>query len=218
VAERVKRRSYAGEARREQAATRRRTVLETALERFTADGYAGTSMARIAAEAGVAVDTVYATIGRKPQLLLAVHDLVLGEGATDARGEPVAALQRRYVEAVRTAPTAAEKVARYAAALGRLLPRTAPLLDALREAGATDPACRQVWESVEQRRAANMRLFAADLRATGELRDDLTDEEVADLVWSMNSASYFLSLRSRGWTAERYAALVRDVWTRSLVR
>ena len=37
---------------------------------------------------------------------------------------------------------------------------------------------------------ANMRLFAADLRATGELRADLTDDEVADVVWSMNAAEY----------------------------
>ena len=40
------------------------------------------------------------------------------------------------------------------------------------------------------RRAANMRLFAADLRSTGELRDDLADNEVADLVWSTNAAEF----------------------------
>lgn len=192
-------------------------MLEAALERFTTDGYPGTSMARVAAEAGVAVDTIYATVGRKPQLLLAVHDFLLGEGATDEHGEPVPALQRHYVEEVRAADGAAEKIARYAVALGRLLPRTAPLLDALRVAGESDESCRAVWESVEERRAANMRLFTADLRGTGELRDDLADEDVADLVWSMNSASYFLSLRRRGWTADRYVDLVRDVWSRCLL-
>jgi hypothetical protein len=174
-------------------------------------------MAQLAGEAGVAVDTVYATIGRKPQLLLAVHDFVLGDGATDESGEPVPALQRRYVAEVRAAPTAAEKIARYADALGRLLPSTAPLMDALREAGTTDEDCREAWESVETRRAANMRLFAADLRATGQVRRELPDEDVADLVWSMNSASYFLSLTRRGWTPERYVTLVRDVWTRTLL-
>jgi AcrR family transcriptional regulator len=214
----VKRRAYAGENRRREAAARRRSVLEKALERFTTDGYAATSMARIAAEAGVAVDTVYATVGRKPQLLLAVHDLVLGGGVTDEDGEPVPALQRRYVEEVRAARTAEEKIARYADALGRVLPTTAPLLEALHEAGLSDGACREVWESVEERRAANMRLFAADLRTTGQLRPDLADEEVADLVWSMNSPAYFLSLRRRGWTPGRYAELLRDVWTRTLLR
>jgi hypothetical protein len=174
-------------------------------------------MARVAADAGVAVDTIYATIGRKPQLLLAVHDLLLGEGATDDSGEPVPALQRRYVEQVRAADSAEEKIARYAEALGRLLPRTAPLLEALREAGVTDPTCEQAWASVDQRRAANMRLFAADLRATGGLRTDLDDEVVADLVWSMNAPTYFLALTRRGWTPQRYVDLVRNVWTRTLL-
>jgi hypothetical protein len=59
-----------------------------------------------------------------------------------------------------------------------------------------------------------MRMFAADLRGTGELRDDLDD----DLVWSMNAPEYFLLITSRGLTAEQYAAIVRDVWIRTLLR
>lgn len=34
-----------------------------------------------------------------------------------------------------------------------------------------------------------MRVLAAELPATGELRHDL-DDDVADLIWSMNSAEY----------------------------
>ena len=217
MTEQVKRRGYSGETRRRRADERRRAVLQSALARFTEAGYAGASMAGIAADAGVAVDTIYATIGRKPQLLLAVHDFVLAEGATDEHGEPVQALQRRYVAQVRAAPTAEAKITTYADALGRLLPKTAPLLEALRDAGVTDPDCRKVWQSLEHRRAGNMRLFAADLRSTGRLREQVTDEVVADLVWSMNSASYFLSLTRRGWTPEQYAALVGDVWIRTLL-
>ena len=85
------------------------------------------------------------------------------------------------------------------------------------EAGTTDARCREVWQHVEERRAANMRLLVADLRGTGELRDDVTDEVAADLVWSMNAASYFLALRRRGLSADDYAALVREVWTRTLL-
>ena len=59
--------------------------------------------------------------------------------------------------------------------------------------------------------------FAADLRATGELRDDLTDRQVADLVWSMNSAEYFGLLAARGLTPQEYAEHVADVWCRTLL-
>lgn len=212
----VKPRRYDASRRQQQAQRTKRAILLAAVELFTTDGYAATTVAAIAARADVAVDTVYATVGRKPRLLLAAHDLLLGDLATDESGEPVAALQRRYVQQVQAEPTAREKLRIYAYALRRLFPRTAPLLAALREAGATDPECRELWESVEQRRAANMRLLAADLRATGELRTDLTDDDVADLIWSMGPG-YFTSLQRAGWSADRFADLLVDLWTKVLL-
>jgi hypothetical protein len=64
-----------------------------------------------------------------------------------------------------------------------------------------------------------MLLFAVDLRATGELRADLTDDEVADIVWSMNAAEYYnLLVDDRGWTPQRYGAFLADAWRRLLLR
>ncbi|KQW45116.1 hypothetical protein ASC77_20265 [Nocardioides sp. Root1257] len=208
----VKKRSYDSSRRRAAAERTRTAVLVAARDLFTTRGYAGSGVADIAAAAGVSIDTVYATVGRKPQLLLAVHDMELAEGDV-----PLAAEQRGYVQDVRAAEGAAAKIAVYAAALGRVLPRTVPLLEALRVAGQSDPACQAVLTSVSDRRAAHMRLFAADLRATGELREDLDDDDVADLVWSMNAPDYYLLVRSRGRTPAEYADLVRDVWTRTLL-
>ena len=65
-----------------------------------------------------------------------------------------------------------------------------------------------------ERRAANVLLLAQDLRTTGELRADLTDQEVADIVGSTNAVEYYLLLARRGWTPERYARLLADLWTR----
>ena len=93
-----------------------------------------------------------------------------------------------------------------------------PLSDAPRVAAVTDPECRAVRYGLNARRAANMRLLAADLRSTGELRSDLSDDDVADLVWSMNSPEYYLLLTATGRTPEEYAAFVADVWTRVLLR
>lgn len=213
MTEHVKKRRYDASGRRAAAEQTRTRVLRAARELFTARGYAGTSVADIARAAGVSVDTLYASVGRKPQLLLAVHDVELAGG--DA---PVDAEQRDYVKAIREATTASDKIATYTDALAKLLPRTVPLLDSLRVAGQSDPACREVYRAVSERRAANMRLFAADLRSTGEVREDLDDDDVADLVWSMNGPDYYLLMRSRGRTPEQYAAVVREVWTRTLLR
>jgi hypothetical protein len=155
---------------------------------------------------------VYAAVGRKPQLLLAVHDMTLAEGP-----DPLPAEERDYVVAIRSASRAAEKIRIYAEALGALLPSTTPLLNALREAGTSDPECLRVWRAVSERRAANMLLFAADLRATGELRDGLSDQQVADLVWSMNGPEFFSLHTARGASPEDFARLLAEVWTRTLL-
>jgi hypothetical protein len=58
-------------------------------------------------------------------------------------------------------------------------------------------------------------LFAQDLAATGQLRPGLDPDEVADVVWSMNSAEYFtLLVRERGWDPARFADWLADAWCR----
>jgi AcrR family transcriptional regulator len=212
VGDEVKSRSYRSAARAEQARATRRRILSAAAELFARQGFADTTVAQVAERARVSVDTLYASVGRKPQILLAVPDMVLGSA-----DEPIPALQRDYVAAVRRAVGARAKIEVYAEALGRILPDAVPLSDALRVASLTDPECRTVWEDLNERRAANMLLFAADLRATGDLRDDVSDADVAHLVWSMNSPEYYLLATSGGRSPAQYAALVADVWSRTLL-
>ena len=206
-------RRYTSAVRAEQAAGTRRAVLTAARDLFAERGYAGTSIAAIAARAGVAVDTVYAAAGRKPALL---RELV--ETSISGTDHPVPALQRDYVRRVREAATARDKLGIYAAAVADIGVRMAPVHRALAEAAVTDADCAALRAEISARRAANMRLLAADLRATGELRPDLTDDEVADVVWSMNSAEYrALLVGERGWTAERFGTWLADAWIRLLL-
>src|SRR4051812_22417271 len=214
VTEGVKRRRrYTSEIRAAQATATRHAVLEAARELFAEHGYAGTSIASIAARAGVAVDTVYAAAGRKPALL---RELV--ETSLSGTDQTVPAVQRDYVIRMRAAGSAREKLEIYAAAVSAIGIRMAPIHLALAEAAVTDGDCAALRAEIDARRAANMRLLAADLRATGELRPDLTDEEVADIVWSMNAAEYrALLVGARGWSAERFGAWLADAWTRLLI-
>jgi AcrR family transcriptional regulator len=207
------RRRYRSAVRSEQAAATRAAVLRAALELFTERGYAGTPVSAIAGRAGVAVDTVYAAAGRKPDLM---RELV--ETAISGEGAAVPALQRDYVRRVRDAATAREKVALYAAAVAQIAERMLPVQRALAEAAVGDPACAALRDEISARRAANMRLFAGDLRATGELRTDLDDDAVADVVWSMNAPEYqALLLGERGWSAARYGDWLADAWARLLL-
>jgi predicted trehalose synthase len=122
------------------------------------------------------------------------------------------------VARIRAADSAREMIALYAAAVAEIGVRMAPVHRALAEASVSDADCATLRAEISARRAANMRLFAADLRATGDLRTDLTDGEVADIVWSMNAAEYrALLVGERGWTAERFGSWLADAWTRLLL-
>jgi AcrR family transcriptional regulator len=214
VTEPVKtRRRYDATRRAATAAATRRAVLAAARELFVRQGYRATTVGQIARRAGVAVDTVYAAVGRKPALL---RELV--ETAISGGDRPVPALQREYVRRIRAAATAREKIEIYAASVAEIQQRMAPIFLALRDAAATDPDCAALWSEIAERRARNMREFAADLRATGSVRGELSDDEVADVVWSMNATEYWLLLVvERGWTPERFGRWLADAWRRLLL-
>ena len=107
----VKRR-YDTSKRREAAARTRQAILEAALQLFADQGYVATPMTAIATHAGVALDTVYASVGRKPELAR-----LLIETAISGSSQAVAAEQRDYVQAIQAAPDAETMIAIYASAM-----------------------------------------------------------------------------------------------------
>jgi len=206
-------RGYDVSKRREQAELRRERILQAAQELFVQLGYPATTMAAIAARAEVAVDTVYASVGSKPALF---KQLV--ETAISGTGQAVPAEQRDYVRAIRGEPEAAAKLRIYAAALIAIHARLAPLLAVVQAAAFHAPEISSLWNEIADRRAANMRLLAADLVDTGQLRPDLTVDEIADIIWATNSAEFYLLLvRGRAWDPNRFACFLADTWCRLLL-
>lgn len=214
MAEPVKPRPYHAPRRQEQARRTYRAILDAAAELFVRRGYAATTMSAVAEAAGVALDTVYAAVGPKPVLFR-----LLVETAISGTEAPVPALERDYVRAVRAEPDPARKLAIYALAVVRIQQRLAPLVQVLQQAAASDAELRALWQEIADRRAANMRLLAAELAATGTLRPELTVEEAADLLWSMNSPEFYLLLvGQRGWDPDRYQQWLADAWRLLLLR
>ena len=213
MAKKAKRRVYDSSGRKAAAAATRQSILAGARRVFLARGYAGATMPAIAAEAGIALDTVYAVAGKKPALFrLLVEMAISGEDGA------VPAEERAYVRAIRAEPDAAAKLRIYAEALGAIQPRLAPLFKVLQAAAAQEPDLAALWREISRRRAANMRLLAQDLAATGQVRRDLPLSRVADIIWSMNAPEYFLLLvEQRGWTAEEFARWLADAWVRLLL-
>jgi AcrR family transcriptional regulator len=206
----VKRR-YDVTKRREAAARTRRAILDAALQLFTTRGYGATSMAAIAAEAGVALDTVYASVGRKPELAR-----LLIETAISGSSQAVPAEQRDYVQAIQAAPDAETKIEIYAGAMRQIAGRLAPVLSVLQQAAPAEPELAALWREIAERRAANMRRFAADLASVAALRVDL--DQAADIIWATNAPElYQLLVGQRSWTPDRYEVFLADTWRRLLL-
>jgi len=206
-------RQYNASRRKEAAATTRRSIAAAARELFLEKGYVATTMPSIAKAAGVSLDTVYASAGAKPVLF---RHLI--ETAISGADDPIPALQRDYVREIQSELDPVRKIAIYAHAVRLIQTRMAPLFAVLRDAAQSDEDLHQFWADISQRRAANMRLFATDLAASGGLRSDLTIEQAADIIWSMNAPDYFLLLvDQRGWSPEQFESFLADAWTRLLL-
>jgi AcrR family transcriptional regulator len=206
-------RKYNSTSRIEAAKTTRESIIDSARAIFLEKGYAATTMPAIAMAAGTALDTVYATVGKKPALFR-----LLIEMAISGSDRALPAEERDYVREIRAETDAARKLRLYAAALGRIQPRLAPLIRVLQGAASLDAELEALWRTISQRRADNMGLLAKDLAATGRLRSGLSDSKAADIIWSMNSPEFYLLLvEQRGWSLKEYETWLGEAWIQLLL-
>jgi AcrR family transcriptional regulator len=210
----VPRRVYDSSSRRKAAETTRQSIIGAARRVFLEKGYAAATMPAIAQAAGVALDTVYATVGKKPSLFR-----LLIEMAISGSDRAVPAEERDYVRAIRAEADAARKLRIYAAALRSIHPRLAPLIRVLQGAAPLDSELDALWQGISERRAKNMRLLADDLAETGRLRTGLSVARAADIIWSMNSPEFYLLLvEQRGWSPKEFERWLADAWIRLLLK
>lgn len=208
-----RKRTYNATRRKQAAAESRHAILAAARNLFLERGYAGATMPAIAEAAGVALDTIYAAIGTKPVLM---RQLI--ESAISGRDETIPALSRDYVREIHAESDPRRKLARYARAVREIQQRLAPLFAVLRVAATTEPDLAALWQEIADRRAANMRLFIAEVAEAGGLRDGISLDEAADLVWATNSPEFYLLLvRDCGWAPDRFEHHLAELWQRMLL-
>jgi AcrR family transcriptional regulator len=205
-------RPYNSSRRQQQADENRRAVLEAARLRFLQQGYAATTLAAIAADAGVSVETIYKTFSNKAGLLKALFDVaVAGDDAAESMAE------RDVIRRISEEPDATKKLRRYAAHLAEAMGRAAPVQLLARDAAAADPAAAAVWEQTREETLKAMTMFAHNLAATGALR--VTPREARDVLWTLHGPEvYEMLVICRGWSPKRYGRFLADSWVAALVR
>lgn len=215
MAHEVKRqRRYDNRNRQEQASRTRRRVVEAARRLFVRDGYASTTIQALADEAGVAVQTVYAAFGSKLEVLKQLFDTsVVGD---DDAGPLAERPDWRSWESEQAADAQVELFAR---ANRNVAERTADVVGVVAAAATSHPEIARLWEQAEAGRYADQRRLADSLARRGNLRQGLSRQKAADIVWTLAGPGTYSDLvRRRGWSAQDYEEWLSEQLRCAVVR
>jgi AcrR family transcriptional regulator len=198
-------RTYTTSIRRGEAPAR---VCDAARRLFAAKGYVATSIADIAAEAGVARPTVFTAVGPKPVILRTVVDQALA--GDDA---PVPIAERAWWREAIEEPDPGRSIELHARNMCRISQSAAPVLGALEVAASIDPDAAEVWKRFQRQRWAGLNEFAVALAGkTAELRCD--EETMTATMWTLSPDAYLRLVQDAGWPIERYQAWLTDLMQR----
>src|SRR4051794_15847839 len=155
--------------------------MEAAERLFRRDGYAATSVPMIAAEARVALKTVYVVFATKSGLLHALWDERLGGDS-----QPVAVIERSGYGEMLAEPDPRRRLHRLAVQSGQVKQRAGALMEIIRNGAPTDPTVADLWRLIQDEFRAVLRPLAAGLADEGALLPSLTVETATDRLWTLN--------------------------------
>jgi AcrR family transcriptional regulator len=203
-------RPYNSARRQEQARQTRKAIIDTARRLFLADGFASTTVAAIAAETWVSVDTIYKSFGGKPGLVRAIcEEALAGEGRVHA--------ETRSDALQATEPDPREIIRGWGELTTEVAPRVAPILLLVR-AAAADPEMVSLQSEMDAQRLERMTHNARSLATAGHLRQDVPVERAGEILWAYSSPElYELLVLARGWTLRRYADFIVDAMIAALL-
>jgi AcrR family transcriptional regulator len=210
----VKRRNYESPRRREQAAETRRRILEAAETLFVRGGYSATSIAAIAAEAGVSQKTVYLAFETKAGLLRTLWNARLRGDEGEA---PVG--ERDWFKAVLDEPDPERAIRLLTGAASRVRQRAGGVLRVIRDAAPADPEIGALWERMQSEFHGNQRTVVERLATRKALRAGLGVDRATDILWTLNNPTvYLLLVDGRGWSLDDYEAWLTDTLIAQLLR
>jgi AcrR family transcriptional regulator len=207
-------RRYDSPRRREQAAATRMAILEAAQRLFEQQGYTATTMAAIAAEAGVSLKTVYVAFETKGGVLRGLWHLLL---RGDQRELPVD--ERPWYRDVLDDPDP-ERQLRLNARNSRIVKQRAGMLLAVfRGAAPSDPDINELWSRMQTDFYENQRVIVESLAAKGALAPGLDVTRATDILWTLNHPNQWqLLVIERGWTPAEYEQWFADTACAQLLR
>lgn len=200
--------------RGQQARATRRRIVDAGAALFVEQGYVSTTLAQVAERAGVAVQTVYFHVGNKRTLLAEAVDV-----AAVGDDEPVAVLDRPWMDELRGEPDPVRVVEGWVRSGGDIFVRVAPIMGAVRDAATVDAEVAEQWATNEAQRLTAFGVLAQLLDERGALAPHLSVAEATDVIFALNSIEVYLLLTSvRGWSRDRWEEWLTRTLCTSLLR
>jgi AcrR family transcriptional regulator len=185
----------------------RTAILEAARRLFEDKDFMSVTLEEVARAAGVSRQAVYINFGSRAGLLAALVVHI----------DEIGGLQAKIANVLDspTALSALEALVDFRARYTPSIYRLAIHVDAARRFDADAEAS---WQDRMKYRYANSRAIAHRLAAEGVLAARWTEEDAADLIWSMTSIRTYEELViDRGWSLNRYRQRIKAILVGTLV-
>lgn len=205
------RRKYHSPLRADQAEQTRRRILASAFRLFGERGYAGTTIAAVAADAGVSPETIYLSLGGKRGLLEHVIEMAISEAERRVTRDDT------WWTAVAELPGARERLEKMVEYSCGILARTRSIHAVIR--GAAD---KEAFAGALGRRLLHERLTGQTERVREYLRDELraglSVEQAGQRYCVLASPElYYLLTVELGWTADQHRSWLTDLLATELL-
>jgi AcrR family transcriptional regulator len=178
-------------------------MVESAYRLMSTRGYAQTTMAAIAGEAGVAVQTLYFTFHNKPAVMRAAFEF-----AVHGDHLPMSPHRRPWFEAMRAEPDCETALGMFVDSTTEILHRVMPLASVFTSMG-DEPEIATFHAFSERLRRDGFRAVIEVLAAKKALRRGLdVDDATAILLVLVGSDVYRSMLADNGWPEAKWRSWV----------
>lgn len=197
-------------SRRERAEETRARMIEAAHAVFLEQGYAGARMTDIAAEAGVAVQTLYYSFNTKASLLQACFDsAVLGP-------EKLPPPEKPFWADIAASTNGKDALAAFARGNGSILVRVAGIHE-VAIAAKHEPEAVAILDRSESMRRSGYTQVVGMVAERGGLRKGLTRKRAIDTLLVIAGPSTYRELTRLGWRHEAIVAWQLELMTSQLL-
>ena len=205
------RRRYHSPLRADQAERTRQRVLEAAYGLFVDRGYAGTTIAAVAEQAGVSPETIYLNLGGKRGLLEGVI-----ETAIAGESDPPTAENEWWAEVSRLSDASA-RLGRMVEYSCRILSRTRPIHAVIRGAADKEAFAADLGRRLLQDRLRNQTERIDDYLG-GDLRPGLSVAEAGERYCALTSPELYQMLTVEfGWSPVRHRTWLTELLVTELL-